>query len=50
MNILAGIRREERRLEKQLGKPQRELDGLKAAAKALGGPGQHSVIQELEQR
>jgi hypothetical protein len=36
MNILGAIRREERKLEKQVGKLQRRLDGLKAAAKALG--------------
>jgi hypothetical protein len=36
MNILAAIRREKRKLEKQVGKIQRELDGLTAAAKALG--------------
>jgi hypothetical protein len=36
MNILAAIRREERKLEKQVGKLQGQLDGLTAAAKALG--------------
>jgi hypothetical protein len=36
MNILSAIRREKRNLEKQVGKLQRELDGLTAAAKALG--------------
>lgn len=36
MNILAALKREERRLEKQLGKLQRQLNGLRAAAKALG--------------
>ena len=36
MNILAMIHREERKLEKQLGKLQHQLDGLRAAAKALG--------------
>jgi hypothetical protein len=36
MNILAAIRREERKLEKQVGKLQRELHGLKASAKVLG--------------
>ncbi|HLJ42330.1 MAG TPA: hypothetical protein VKT50_12650 [Candidatus Acidoferrales bacterium] len=36
MNILAAIKREERRIEKQLGKLQHELDGVRAAAKALG--------------
>lgn len=36
MNILAAVKREERKLEKQLGKLQRELESLRAAGKALG--------------
>jgi hypothetical protein len=36
VNILAAIRREERKLEKQVGKLHRQLVGLKAAAKVLG--------------
>ncbi len=36
MNILAAIRREERKLEKQLGRLQHQLNGVRAAAKALG--------------
>jgi len=36
MNILAAIKREERKLEKQLGKLQHQLSGVRAAAKALG--------------
>ena len=36
MNILAAIKREERKLEGHLGKLQRQLDGVRAAAKALG--------------
>ena len=36
MKILASIKREERKLEKQLGKLQDQLDGVRAAAKALG--------------
>jgi hypothetical protein len=36
MNILAAIRREERKLEKKAGKLQGQLEGLKAAAKVLG--------------
>jgi hypothetical protein len=36
MNLLAAIKREERKLEKQLGKLQHQLDGLRTAAKALG--------------
>ena len=35
MNILAAIKREERKLEKQLGKLQKQLDGVRAAGKAL---------------
>jgi len=36
MDILAAIKREERKLEKQLGKLQSQLNGVRAAAKALG--------------
>jgi hypothetical protein len=36
MDILAAIRREEGKLEKQLGKLQHRLNGVRAAAKALG--------------
>jgi hypothetical protein len=36
MNILAAIKREERKLEKQLGKLRHQLTGVRAAAKALG--------------
>jgi hypothetical protein len=36
MDILAAIKREERKLEKQLGKLQNRLSGVRAAAKALG--------------
>jgi len=36
MNVLIAIRREERKLEKQVSKLQRELEGLKAAGKVLG--------------
>jgi hypothetical protein len=36
MDILAAIKREERKLEKQLGKMQHQLNGVRAAAKALG--------------
>jgi hypothetical protein len=43
MNILAAIKREEKRLEKQLGKLQHQLDGVRGAAKALG----HSVEREV---
>jgi hypothetical protein len=36
MHILAAIKREERKLEKQLGRLQHKLNGIRAAAKALG--------------
>jgi hypothetical protein len=36
MDILAAIKREERKLEKQLGKLQDQLNGIRAAGKALG--------------
>jgi len=36
MKILAAIKREERKLEKQLHKLQHQLNGIRAAAKALG--------------
>ena len=36
MNILAAITREERKLERQLGKLQRQLENLRTAGKALG--------------
>jgi hypothetical protein len=36
MKILAAIKREERKLEKQLQKIQHQLSGVRAAAKALG--------------
>ena len=36
MDILAAINREERKLEKELGKLQHQLSGVRAAAKALG--------------
>jgi hypothetical protein len=43
MNILEAIKGEERKLEKQLGKLQRQLGGVRAAAKALG----HSTNSQL---
>jgi len=36
MNILAAIKREERKLEKELGRLQHQLGGVRAAAQALG--------------
>ena len=43
MKILAAIKREERKLEKQLGKLQHQLDGVRSAAKAFG----HSTNRRL---
>src|SRR3984893_12405301 len=37
MNIIAAIRQEERKLEKELHKLQRKLEGVRGAGKALGG-------------
>jgi hypothetical protein len=43
MDILAAIKREERKLQKQLGKLQRQLDGVQAAAKVLGRSTNHEI-------
>jgi hypothetical protein len=45
MDLLAAIKREERKLEKELSKLQNKLSGVQAAAKALGG----SAIREVTQ-
>ena len=44
MDILAAIKREERKLEKQLGKLQHRLSGIQAAAKALGQSAEREVV------
>jgi hypothetical protein len=44
MTILAAIRREERRLEEQLGKLQHRLNGMRIAAKALGHSAEREVV------
>ena len=44
MNILAAIKREERKLEKQLRKLQHQLGGIRAAAKALGGSAEREAV------
>jgi hypothetical protein len=44
MDILAAIKREERKLEKQLGKLQHKLSGVRAAAKALGDSAEREVV------
>jgi hypothetical protein len=43
MDILAAIKREERKLEKQLDKLQHQLSGVRAAAKALGHSAERDV-------
>jgi hypothetical protein len=44
MKILAAIKREQKKLEKQLGKLQDQLSAVRAAAEALG----HSTSKELK--
>jgi len=44
MHILAAIKREERKLERQLGKLQHKLNGVRAVTKALG----HSTVREVK--
>jgi hypothetical protein len=44
MNILAAIKREERKPEKQLGKLNHQLSSVRAAAKALGGSTEREVV------
>jgi hypothetical protein len=43
LDILAALKREERKLEKQLGKLSHQLTAVRAAAKALG----HSTKREI---
>ena len=45
MDLLAAIKREERKLEKELGKLQHQLNGVRAAAKALGARTVREVTQ-----
>jgi hypothetical protein len=44
MDVLAAIKREERKLEKQLDKLQHQLNGVRAAAKALDGSAERKVV------
>jgi hypothetical protein len=44
MDILAAIKREERKLEQQLGKLNHQLNSVRAAAKALGHSAEREVI------
>ena len=45
MDLLAAIKREERKLEKELGKLQHKLNGVRSAAKALGATTVREVTQ-----
>ena len=45
MDLLAAIKREERKLEKELGKLQNKLNGVRAAGKALGDTTVRDVVQ-----
>jgi hypothetical protein len=44
MNILAAIKHEEKKLEKQMTKLQHQLNGIRSAAKALG----HTAVVEVK--
>jgi hypothetical protein len=44
MDILAAIKREEKKLEKQLGKLNHQLSGVRAAAKVLGHSAEREVV------
>jgi hypothetical protein len=44
MNILAAVKREERKLEKHLGELHHQLDGVRAAAKALGSSANRELV------
>jgi hypothetical protein len=44
MDIFAAIKRKERKLEKELGKLNHQLSGVRAAAKALGHSAEREVI------
>jgi hypothetical protein len=45
VDLLAAIKREERKLEKELSKLQNKLSGVQAAARALG----HTASREIAQ-
>ena len=45
MDLLAAIKREERKLEKELSRLQGKLSGVHAAAKALGSKASREVTQ-----
>jgi hypothetical protein len=44
MNIIAAIKRQEIKLEKQLGKLNHQLSSVRAAAKALSGSAEREVV------
>jgi hypothetical protein len=44
MSILAAIKREEKKVQKELGKLQHQLSGLQAAANALGNSTSRELI------
>ena len=45
MDLLAAIKREERKLEKELSKLQNKLSGVEAAARALGSKASREITQ-----
>ena len=45
MDLLAAIKREERKLEKELSQLQNKLGGVRAAAKALGNTANREIAQ-----
>jgi hypothetical protein len=45
MDLLAAVKREERKLEKELSKLQNKLSGVQAAAKALGSKASREIAQ-----
>jgi len=45
MDLLAAIKREERKLEKELSKLQGQLNGVRAAGRALGGKASREIAQ-----
>ena len=45
MDLLAAIKREERKLEKELSQLQNKLNGVRAAAKALGNKASRELTQ-----
>jgi hypothetical protein len=48
MSILAAIRREQKKVKKNLAKLQHQLGGLEAAAKALGNSTNRQLNRELK--